>query len=75
MTGCDPYGVADGILKGIKFYKDDLFAIPSNLYDIVTMIHTLEHLENPKEVIRRINTLLSKNGKLIIEIPVINSWL
>lgn len=48
---------------------------PAHLYDCVTMFDTIEHLEDPKGVLHRINGLLEKNGMLVLTTPNIRSWL
>lgn len=38
-------------------------------FDIITMFHVIEHLENPKELLIDIKKYLEPNGQLIIETP------
>lgn len=38
-------------------------------YDIVFLLHTLEHLPNPLKAINLIKDILNKRGKIFIEIP------
>jgi 2-polyprenyl-3-methyl-5-hydroxy-6-metoxy-1,4-benzoquinol methylase len=42
-------------------------------FDIITMNHVLEHVNNPKEVIQKINFLLKSQGLFIIGVPNTNS--
>ena len=52
--------------------EGDVFnaAIPSGInYDIITLFHVLEHVPNPKQVIDRCYSLLSKGGILIVAVP------
>lgn len=42
-------------------------------FDVITMIHVIEHLKNPLKFLDKINNLLKKNGKLIIETPDFDS--
>ena len=44
-----------------------------NSFDIISMWDVIEHLTNPNEILRIINTLLVDNGKLIINYPDYNS--
>jgi 2-polyprenyl-3-methyl-5-hydroxy-6-metoxy-1,4-benzoquinol methylase len=44
-----------------------------NFFDIITMNHVLEHLNNPNEVLLKINRIMKKKGVLIIGIPNTNS--
>lgn len=38
-------------------------------FDVITMFHVLEHLENPIEILEQLKQKLNKNGKIIIEVP------
>ncbi len=38
-------------------------------FDIITMFHVLEHIENPEPVLKKLKEYLKPDGKLIIEIP------
>lgn len=49
------------------FYQDAAIA-PASL-DVVTMFHTVEHLENPAEVMGKAAAWLKPGGALIVEIP------
>ncbi len=49
------------------FYQDAAVA-PASL-DVVTMFHTVEHLENPAEVMAKAAEWLKPGGGLIVEIP------
>jgi len=43
-------------------------------FDVITMFHVLEHLANPLRVLRQLNSRLSEEGLLIVEVPDIKSW-
>ena len=38
-------------------------------YDIITMLQTIEHLTNPKEILQKINSMLNSKGFLMIATP------
>ncbi len=38
-------------------------------YDIITMFHVLEHLENPVGILKMLKDCLNDNGRIIIEVP------
>jgi SAM-dependent methyltransferase len=38
-------------------------------YDLITMIHVLEHMNRPREVLEKVSKLLSPGGVLVIEVP------
>jgi 2-polyprenyl-3-methyl-5-hydroxy-6-metoxy-1,4-benzoquinol methylase len=41
----------------------------SETYDYITMFHVLEHLKDPKVIIKKLSTLLNQGGSIIIEVP------
>jgi 2-polyprenyl-3-methyl-5-hydroxy-6-metoxy-1,4-benzoquinol methylase len=51
--------------KNITFEKFET----KNKFSLVTLIHTLEHIYNPLETIKKVKTILSDNGKLFIVVP------
>ncbi len=44
-------------------------------YDIITMLDLIEHVENPLEILKKANSLLNKNGLLVLVTPDIDSLL
>lgn len=42
---------------------------PKKKFDIITMFHVIEHVESPRNYLKKIKRLLSKNGLLILETP------
>ena len=55
----------------LNILKSDLIdaRYPSNFFDIITINHVLEHVENPKKIIKEINRILKKKGSLILGVP------
>lgn len=49
-----------------SFFRKELF---SSKFDVIILQHVLEHIKNPKEIIRDIKALLNNNGVLYIEVP------
>jgi 2-polyprenyl-3-methyl-5-hydroxy-6-metoxy-1,4-benzoquinol methylase len=47
----------------------------SKKYDIITAFHVVEHLKNPKEILKDLSQLLTKGGEMIIEVPNSNDVL
>jgi len=45
-----------------------------NFFDVIFMLHVLEHTENPFEELKNAYKLLKKNGALIIETPNIEAF-
>jgi len=61
--------------KSQKFIKNKLKLpcydkIPKNSkYDVITLVHVLEHFKNPKNFLMECKESLSKEGQIFIEIP------
>lgn len=64
-----------GIIHTINFMTDDIPAEMVGKYDIVMGLHLLEHINWPVEYLKRLKPLLNKRGRLIIEVPNLNSYL
>lgn len=43
--------------------------IPRETYDTIFLVHTLEHLDRPREAMQRIVDWLNPNGKLVVVVP------
>ncbi|MCY4162272.1 MAG: class I SAM-dependent methyltransferase [Flavobacteriaceae bacterium] len=66
--------VSQCLEKGHRVFKK-LKELPGNeTYQVMTMWHVLEHLNNPKETIRRMKEYLEENGVLVIAVPNIQSF-
>ncbi|MDD7915553.1 class I SAM-dependent methyltransferase [Polaribacter ponticola] len=59
--------------KGI-ILLEDLSKIKNKQFDIITLWHVLEHVENLEEYISTLKSLLTKDGKLIIAVPNYKSY-
>jgi len=58
--------------KGLKMVTslEEALEADTQRFDLVTMIHVLEHLQNPIETLRVIREeLLAENGLLLLEVP------
>jgi SAM-dependent methyltransferase len=57
------------------FISGDIFDIQKK-FDIIILHHSFEHMNRPKEVLKKIRELLNKDGVCIIRIPVMgkNAW-
>jgi len=80
--GMDVYGIEPGEFdeidaknKELNILKSDLIQAkyPSNYFDIITINHVLEHIDNPIKIIKEIHRILRKKGDLIIGVPNYNS--
>lgn len=43
--------------------------IKDDLFDVITMFHVLEHIQDPKSVLEKLRTMLAEGGRLIVEVP------
>ena len=47
----------------------DLFQLPDNSYDAITLWHVLEHIHQLNETVAKLSSLLGSKGKLVIAVP------
>ena len=53
--------------NNIKFINDDMLNVEiESSFDFIVMGEVLEHVENPKKLLLKLNKLLSKNGKSFV---------
>ncbi|QQG43455.1 MAG: class I SAM-dependent methyltransferase [Candidatus Daviesbacteria bacterium] len=61
--------------KGLKVIVDKFENIKfKDNFDIIILNHTLEHLENPRRIIKKCFSLLNKGGIIYIDVPNFGSW-
>lgn len=70
--GIEPSGSckeAEG--KGLRVLnvKFEEAKLPKDYFDLVVLNHTLEHMDNPMSVLKRVNTLLKEGGIVFIDVP------
>lgn len=60
----------------LNIFQKDFLGIPfkNETFDIVTMFHVLEHLQQPEQYLKKIYRVLNRRGKIVIEVPNYNSW-
>jgi 2-polyprenyl-3-methyl-5-hydroxy-6-metoxy-1,4-benzoquinol methylase len=60
--------------KGHKYFLGsiDEFETTSK-YDLILMLNLIEHIQNPKEIILKLSSLLSLDGKILIKTPNVDS--
>ncbi|MFH1827489.1 MAG: class I SAM-dependent methyltransferase [bacterium] len=54
-----------------KYFKQN----KNSKFDVITLIHVIEHIQDPADLIKKTLLLLNKNGMLFIETPNLNSFL
>lgn len=59
----------------LEIYNKDLLELSfEKKFDIITILHVLEHLENGELYVEKMRRLLNDKGLLFIEVPNYNSW-
>ncbi len=61
--------------RGFEVFCGDIteLEMPENFFDIINMSHVLEHLNDPKAALLKVNRILKKGGRLIIALPNFDS--
>jgi len=54
--------------KNLKFKKLDVIKLDEK-FDIIVSIGTIEHMDNPIKIIKKLKSCLNKNGKIILTTP------
>ncbi len=74
VTGIEPnrgyaeYAVTHyGITAQIGLVQDSV--LPPDTFDVITIWHVLEHLEDPRAALERLHSWLKPDGVLIVEVP------
>lgn len=47
----------------------DVDSVGTNNYDVITGFHVIEHLTDPRTMLKNLATKLAKNGRMVIEVP------
>ncbi len=66
--------IASKRIKAKMINPEQLAELKGEEYDLITMWHVLEHVENLKEEIGQLERLLKKGGKLIVAVPNFKSY-
>lgn len=70
--GIEPSGSSrEAKKKGLRVLnvKFEDSKLPKDYFNLVVLNHALEHMDNPKDVLRKINTLLKEGGIVFIDVP------
>lgn len=80
LEGLDPFIVKSFHYScGITVFKKEILDLAKdenriNTYDLVTMHHSLEHIDEQHRSISASYELLRQGGQLLVRIPVCSSW-
>ena len=73
LYGIDPYLQEDNILKSeVNLRKIDIHEVYDS-FDLIMLNHSFEHMPDPLNVLKKINSLLLKFKFLMIRIPVMGT--
>ena len=70
--GIEPSGSADRAeQKGHRVIKNvfEKAILPKDYFNLIVLNHTLEHMNNPKLVLKKVNILLKEGGIVFIDVP------
>ncbi len=74
LTGIDPYVQKDITHEnGVSIYKKNLGDIDEK-FDFIMLHHSFEHMESPHEVFDTLRKSIRDQGKILIRIPVADSY-
>ena len=57
----------------VEEFFGEITDLDSEMMDVISLFHVLEHLEDPMLVVQLLEKHLAKDGKAVIEVPNINS--
>jgi len=55
-------------------YADATDPAPAGGFDVITLIHVLEHVQNPIDLLRSVRSLLKPDGMIFVEVPNCDSY-
>lgn len=72
-TGIEPSkeakAIAQNRVKANILNPEDLATLKDESFDLITMWHVLEHVDNLKDEVRHLQRLLKKGGRLVLALP------
>ena len=75
VLGIEPSAEAreNAVKKGI-YLKENLLDITNQKFDVITLWHVLEHVENLKNTIKVLKSLLRPEGRIVVAVPNYKSY-
>lgn len=77
-TGVEPSEEAREIarqrIKGDLLYSEDLEQLPDQSFDLITMWHVLEHVDDLKWQVAQLQRLIKPEGRIVIAVPNYRSY-
>ena len=69
VADLDPKGLSMAQFLGSKIINLGESDVSENNFDLITIVHVLEHLDKPIENILKLKSILSENGVIYAEVP------
>jgi 2-polyprenyl-3-methyl-5-hydroxy-6-metoxy-1,4-benzoquinol methylase len=75
VLGIEPSAEAreNAVKKGI-YLKENLLDVTNQKFDVITLWHVLEHVENLKNTIKVLKSLLQPEGRIVVAVPNYKSY-
>jgi SAM-dependent methyltransferase len=73
LTGIDPFINESLDYGSIKILKQDIYQVAGQ-YDVVMLHHSLEHMFEPKKVLRQVKKITRPGGMVMIRIPIMGNY-
>ena len=75
VLGIEPSAEAreNAVKKGVHL-KESLLDITNQKFDVITLWHVLEHVENLKSTIKVLKSLLQPEGRIVVAVPNYKSY-
>lgn len=74
LIGIDPFLEKDlNCDNGLQILKRDLFQIEDK-FDFIMLHHSFEHMDRPFEILKKLNSLLTENGVILVRIPITGGY-
>ena len=73
LIGVDPFLSADRRVRDVTLLSRELADVEGR-FDVITMIHTLEHLPDQVETLRHVCSKLAPGGVAVITVPLAGGW-
>lgn len=76
-VGLEPYSLGTTLEEpNLRLVRAPLASVKESLgkFDVITMWHVLEHLEQPVELLKELRSMLAPDGALVVSVPNFASW-
>ena len=75
VLGIEPSAEAreNAVKKGVHL-KENLLDVTNQKFDVITLWHVLEHVENLKSTIKVLKSLLQPEGRIVVAVPNYKSY-